>query len=110
MPPSHVERAVEIGQSASNVQNSVVAARRKSQSLYRPQQQCPAARFGARDLIEQCSVRFGVGADAPLRRERGIACGLSGAGRGNTTSDRRTPLSGRRQRQISGKGTAGTSM
>jgi len=110
VPPCHIGRAVEIGQSASDAQNSVVAARRKTQSLCRPQQQCPASRFRARDLIKQCSVRFGVGADASRRGEGGVTRDLSASGRGNATSDRRTPLSGRRQRQISGKGTAGTSM
>ena len=103
MPPSHTGRTVEIGQSASDAQNSVVTARRETQSLYRPQQQRAASRFGARDLIKQCSVRFGVGPDASLRREHRVARGLSGTGCGNATSDRRAPLGRRRQRQISGR-------
>jgi len=102
VPPSDIGRAVEIGQSARDAQNPVVPARRETQSLRRPQQQRVATRLGARDLIEQCPIRVGVGSDAPLDRQRGIARRLSSTGCGNATSDRRTPLGGGRQSEIPG--------
>ena len=102
MPPSDAGRALEIGQSTGDAQNPVVPPRRKTQSLCRPQQQRAATRLGARDLIEQCPVRFSVGADTPLGRQCGIARRLSGTGGGNATSDRRTPLGGGRQSEIPG--------
>ena len=102
VPPSDIRRAVEIGQSARDAQNPVVPARRETQSLRRPQQQRVATRLGARDLIEQCPIRVGVGSDAPLDRQRGIARRLSSTGCGNATSDRRTPLGGGRQSEIPG--------
>ena len=102
MPPSDIGRALEIGEGAGDTQNPVVTPCRETQSLCRPQQQRSATRHGAGDLIQQCSVRFGIGADAPLGRQCGIARRLSGTGCANATSDRRTSLGRRRQSEIPG--------
>jgi len=100
VPPFDTGRAVEIGQRAGDTQHPVISARRETQSLCGPQQQRSATRLGARDLIEQCPVRFGVGTDAPLSRKCRIACHLSAAGCSDATSDHRAPLGGRRQSKI----------
>jgi hypothetical protein len=93
-------RAFEVRQGAGDAQYPVVAARRETQPLGRPGEQRTAGGLGASNLVEQCPVRLGIGADPALRRQPRIARGLPGAGCRDPTRDRRAALGGGRQREV----------
>ena len=59
-------RAFEVRQGAGDAQYPVVATRREAQPLGRPGEQRAAGGVGARDFVQQCPVRLGIGADAAL--------------------------------------------
>ena len=99
--PSHDRSGpFEVGKRARDAQHPVIAAGRKPQSFSRSDQQRTAGRLRGRNLVEQRSVGFGVGANSAFRSRGRVARRLSCAGRRDSPGDRRTALGGRRQSEI----------
>ena len=78
----------------------MIAARREAQLFGRPDQQGAAARLWRRSLVEQRTVRLGIGSDAPLGRQPRITSRLPGTCCRDPMGDRRAALGRRRQSQI----------
>src|ERR1700749_2365892 len=76
------------------------AARRETQPLGRPGEQRTAGGLRASDLVEQCPVRLGIGADAALRGQSRIALRLSGPGLRGPGGPLRSALGVWRKREI----------
>jgi hypothetical protein len=99
----------EIGEGAGDPHDSMIATRRQPQPFGRAHQQRPALGIGGGNLVEQRAVDLGIGADAMILGQIGIARRLAPAAAATRLATAALPSVGGGSAKSAAE-TAGTSM